>query len=717
MSEHQEAQPSTPPQEPVNWEQVRRGYHTIPPLMVILDTIYCRDRIEIDLKEMTIEELEAFTKLGVKVEWEDGPPPEELARYQPEAQKCLLDFFTPRTYHPEVCEVIFLGLIGYFAIRRYSHIANYLFEARREGNYRFINILRCLCAAGVIRADVVAKRLEPPLDVPWARRGEPERYCLRLRLILTDEGRRELEEKLYMHGLEDPRWREELCKCLRKCERPKQPVRRCEVPYRTIECVENIFRILESYGFVERISPRDVRKRMVEEKIARLHGFEYQFELLAKIAYLTFSPHIHQDPRDVRPVLVLVFGYPGTGKTAIFYLLLQEIMKRYGDELEMIEAIKINCQRLTSLLEPEEVKEFLRVIEHWIDNRGHYVLLFLDEAEGIAFERGTEKASARRELTFWVMSLWDKKKRLLVVLVTNYPDLVDDAVRNRADFVVYFMPALGRYAARKNIKDFTIYFWRRKLFEWLWWGVEGTPIICREEVQREEKRRYEKALEELVDALVRIALSEEEQEDSEGREEASARKAITDIVEDLAVRLTTNPECVCNPRNLYEGIKTAVRFHFCHEAPKIPGAYVHALRCLAQEIADAIKDVPEEELEERLAEEVRKRSGGLRKDFKKLIDVIRAFMENLEAYLKAFGGIFPLHTDIANYEDRYCDLLKAARRSMRSVMELRDQIEEIEWHTETACRALCERERASGGRQVIDLTDLSRRAARPRRAG
>jgi len=66
------------------------------------------------------------------------------------------------------------------------------------------------------------------------------------------------------------------------------------------------------------------------------------------------------------------------------------------------------------------------------------------------------------------MSLWDKKKRPLVILVTNYPDLVDDAVRNRADFVVYFTPMLGRYAARKNIRELTTYFWRRRIFDWLW---------------------------------------------------------------------------------------------------------------------------------------------------------------------------------------------------------------------------------------------------------
>ena len=86
----------------------------------------------------------------------------------------------------------------------------------------------------------------------------------------------------------------------------------------------------------------------------------------------------------------------------------------------------------------------------------------------------------------------------------------------------------------------------------------------------------------------------------------------------------------------------------------------------------------------------------------------------MDVHLRSFGGIFPLHTDIANYEDHYCDLLKAARMSMRSVMELRDQIESIEWHTEMACGALCEereREAREGGR-TIDLTELSRRANR-----
>jgi len=234
--------------------------------------------------------------------------------------------------------------------------------------------------------------------------------------------------------------------------------------------------------------------------------------------------------------------------------------------------------------------------------------------------------------------------------------------------------------------------------------VEGAYANC-----GELRRRYERALERLAAELVRLALGEEEEESREG-----GAKAVVEIVEDVAVKLTTNPECVCNPRNLYEGTQAAVKFHFCHEAPEVPGAYVHALRCLAKEMVDALKEVPEEELEEKLVEDVRKRSERLRRDFKKLIDIIRSFMGNLEGYLKAFGGIFPLYTDIANYEDRYCDLLKAARRSMSSVMEFRDHIEDIEWHVERDCGTLCERREPGGedGEQVIDLTELSRRAQR-----
>jgi len=426
------------------------------------------------------------------------------------------------------------------------------------------------------------------------------------------------------------------------CEKKLRCPEDCQVPYRTTECVENIFRTMESYEFFEKISPQVVRRKFEEWEVVELYGFEYQFELLAKIAYLTFSPKIRRDIRDMRPIMVLVFGYPGTGKTPLLYLLLKKILEEYEGEIEIIEAIRVNCQRLVSLLEPERVKEVLRKIEYWIDRRGHYTILFLDEAEGIAFERGTEKASARRELTFWVMSLWDRKKRLLIVLVTNYPDLVDEAIRNRADFVVYFTPVLGRNAIRKSLRTYVAHFWKKELLSWASWNID-----C----EREEKRlELRKKLMEIVEEIVKEVFDEDE----------CITKALEDLAEELAKMST---ECACNPRNLYEGIKMAVKFYMCVRSGELAAKY---------------PDVLVKEARRRSGQEVEPEVENQYKEVKEVLKgFIKDFIKNkLKTYIYAFGGVFPLYSDVAGYEDRYCSIIMAARRSMQHVVKIFDEIEE-----------------------------------------
>ncbi|HDI01625.1 MAG TPA: AAA family ATPase [Candidatus Bathyarchaeota archaeon] len=594
---------NTPPEQNV-LKHIRRAYHVIPPLRIIIDELRKRGSLKIELKRI-----------------ED---PEEHELWQSKIGTDVAYIVNNYDTDPEAGELFYLGLIGKLRKERYSNTVSYLVQAKREGIRPFITMLQYLLRTEVIRAETKLESFGNGDQGPWCLSLEIERGA-NWGQIFPNTPPREAGSPQVPEGAPLPRLEAEPGGGFPKLRELCREI--CRVPYRAIECVENIFRILESYGFVERLKIKDVKEELRKSVFASLYGYEYQFDLLLRAAYLAFSTKIRVDPEDVRPILVLVFGYPGTGKTPLYKLLLSEIIRKLKGEVDIIESIRINCQRLTSLLDPEEVKEVLRVIEHWIDTRGDYTILFLDEAEGIAFERGTERASTRRELTFWVMSLWDKRKRMLVILVTNYPDLVDEAIRNRADLVVYFTPITGRYATRKNLRYFIVFFWVKKLLTWIGWSL------------KEDEIELEDRLREKLTSWIKEVLKDEE---------------IVNEIRKLTIDLSMDAECACNPRNLYEGIRNAVKFFFSLKASEIPIAYVEEFK--------------------KIAENPRQEESGL-KDWVK--GLVKEFISKLKKYIRAFGGIFPLYSDIARYEDRYCDLIKAARRSMRSAVYLFDEIDEL----------------------------------------
>jgi len=296
--------------------------------------------------------------------------------------------------------------------------------------------------------------------------------------------------------------------------------------------VDFLSRIVEKYKLIERYS---ADKEELEKRAGpAIHGYELQLHALATIAYLVLDPTINLDPKDSRPIFVLLFGYPGTGKTPLAIRLILKLIdeyKMFKPGKPVVELVKINCQRLVSLLEPEKVKETLRRVEQLIDQRGDHIILFLDEADGIAFERGTEKTSSRRELTFWVLSLWDKKRRLLVILTTNYPDLVDDAIRSRVDFVVYFPPILGRDAVRNNIIEFMKYFL-----------VNELTLVCAS--REKDRERLRVSIKDKIENVLK---------------DSNFYNEIYNSVDKIAMRLSTQAYISCSVRSLYEGIKYATK--------------------------------------------------------------------------------------------------------------------------------------------------------------
>ena len=372
--------------------------------------------------------------------------------------------------------------------------------------------------------------------------------------------------------------------------------------------LERIFALLEKYVLIERITPDKVMKH----EAPWLRSYRKQVELLTTAARLVLDPRLFgwrsAKEEDINPVLVMIFGYPGSGKTPLLY----ELAKRMLNErIPWVEFIRINCQRLTSLLDPDQVKQILRVVLEWIDTAREFVILFLDEAEGIAFERRAEVSSSRRELTFWVMSLWDMPRRLLILLVTNYPDLVDEAIRSRTDFTIYFPIIYRRKQIEEALIELVSFFFAKEIKEALGAAIPGD---MRDQINTKIKALLET---ELWEALI---------------------KAVN--------QLRTQADSCCTLRNIYEGLKSGVKFFFHHEI----------------EVLKKVEEI----------------IGGDGSDFeRKLVQLLRMFLNKVVDYIHAFGGVFPTYKDICRYEDRYQDLIKTSKESMIKLEELRQKMMKV----------------------------------------
>jgi len=387
---------------------------------------------------------------------------------------------------------------------------------------------------------------------------------------------------------------------------------------------EELLERMEAEGIIERASPPEVMRKLGEWEMAEFFGLEYQLQVLARAACLALSSRPREQASEGGPVAVLVFGYPGTGKTVLFYLLVEKLARDY--QLQ-VEALRVDCVRLASLYGPEEARRALRHVEHWVSEREGHAILFLDGAEAIALERDMGRASVLRELALWARSLWGRRG-LLIVLVTSRPDMVDDAVRSRVDFLVYVTPELGREAVRKNIRSFTTYFWRKELLRW---ASAAMP---------------ERA-DELEKELMRI-IGHEVVEPVVSRDPQVAR-----LMDQLAEELVADAERVCSLRSLYEGVRLAVKLFARARLGRLPSRYPRALLAEAERRLGRRRETPAGDYEE-----ARDALRSLVRDF---------IVEHLAAYLRALRGPFPLYSDIVRYERQHHELVKAAKRSMRDL--------------------------------------------------
>jgi SpoVK/Ycf46/Vps4 family AAA+-type ATPase len=136
---------------------------------------------------------------------------------------------------------------------------------------------------------------------------------------------------------------------------------------------------------------------------------------------------------------VLVFGFPGCGKSEFPFVL---AAKANTAKMNM-SLLYVKCHRLASYFEDANaMKRHLRELRNQIENFQPIILAF-DEFDAISPRRENPNASLT-ELSLWAMSFLsngndvDSDRKMLFFGITNFPNLMDVAVRDRLQYPFHF---------------------------------------------------------------------------------------------------------------------------------------------------------------------------------------------------------------------------------------------------------------------------------------
>jgi len=130
---------------------------------------------------------------------------------------------------------------------------------------------------------------------------------------------------------------------------------------------------------------------------------------------------------------ILLFGFPGTGKT-LYPQALTYNLKKEGLDYSLL-TVKCNSLRIDS---PKHVRSLIKKIESYT-KKGRRVILVLDELDIFAQRRDESEYSVYNTATGYIMNLLEERNPSTITLgITNNPYKLDVAVRDRFDFPLYF---------------------------------------------------------------------------------------------------------------------------------------------------------------------------------------------------------------------------------------------------------------------------------------
>jgi len=159
---------------------------------------------------------------------------------------------------------------------------------------------------------------------------------------------------------------------------------------------------------------------------------------------------------------VLLFGFPGCGKSEFPFILVEKLKTELNLDFSLLY---VKCHRLASYYDDVgQMKSHLKELKEKVEDFQPTILAF-DEFDAIS-PRRTSISSSLTELSLWTMSFLangsdiDSDKKMLVFGITNFPNLVDVAVRDRFQYPMFFgianmnvVSAILEYNGIRNPKE------------------------------------------------------------------------------------------------------------------------------------------------------------------------------------------------------------------------------------------------------------------------
>jgi chromosomal replication initiation ATPase DnaA len=149
---------------------------------------------------------------------------------------------------------------------------------------------------------------------------------------------------------------------------------------------------------------------------------------------------------------VILFGYPGAGKTSLIESALSDAINYTGKNMDMV---RINCNTLIAD-HPDAssaLVELHKMRGKYLKNLPHLRVFVFDEIDAIGPERDRPGGSAMQALCHFCMdSLNLSISQVIWLLITNYPRILDSAIRSRACKRLH-LPCPDREAAKVIIEE------------------------------------------------------------------------------------------------------------------------------------------------------------------------------------------------------------------------------------------------------------------------
>jgi len=157
-------------------EDLRRALHCLSPLRLLLLKLREEKRVEVNLRMTNMAEVKKLAKkMCIECHSKD---------------KCLPDILDAYDLYPDVNEMLYMGLVSFFAVSGCSQTVYYLVENRRESIRPMITILRFLVAHRVIKVRVVVAKLvraEPKcFEEKKPPSPEEEKVCLVMEITVGE---------------------------------------------------------------------------------------------------------------------------------------------------------------------------------------------------------------------------------------------------------------------------------------------------------------------------------------------------------------------------------------------------------------------------------------------------------------------------------------------------------------------------------------------------